>query len=597
MAQCPAHDDRNPSLSLTWTGGDNPLTLMYCFAGCDNQDIMAAIGLRMADLYDKPGTVTYAYTNASGSWADRFVLRDPETKKFSQNIRKKRTDKTPLYRRDLLTRARTEGLPVHLVEGEKDADALIYQGQVATTAPMGAANFDKCAVTPLTGLNVIAIADKDDAGRQWARQVYNHAGSVAASLTFKMAKVGKDVSDHIAAQIPLDDLADPPEGFPYESGAEPSVEEEESGKRQIVLTSAADIKPRRVRWLWQERLALGTLGLLAGREGIGKTTAAYWIVAEITNGTLPGECFGTARNVFIAASEDVWDFTIVPRLIAAGADRSRVFRIEVVTSQGVHSELQLPKDLGGLEAPAKEKDAALLLMDPLISRLSGDLDTHKDQSVRLALEPLVKIADRCRLAVLGTIHHNKSGSTDALQLVMGSKAFTAVARSVHTVVLDPDDETEHRRLFGTPKNNLGRSDLPTLAFTIASHPVETEDGTAWTGKCVWGENSETRINDAIRKTATEETEDSGATAEAVQWLRDYLITERGSKESATIKSAGRSAGHSESALQRARAKLRIITESRGMPRKTWWFLPGDSRVNGHSSSHFTSHVKPQGRVI
>jgi len=83
MAQCPAHDDRNPSLSLTWTGGDNPLTLMYCFAGCDNQDIMAAIGLRMADLYDKPGTVTYAYTNASGSWADRFVLRDPETARRS----------------------------------------------------------------------------------------------------------------------------------------------------------------------------------------------------------------------------------------------------------------------------------------------------------------------------------------------------------------------------------------------------------------------------------------------------------------------------------------------------------------------------------
>jgi DNA primase len=93
-------------------------------------------------------------------------------------------------------------------------DALAYLGYCATTAPIGAANFDKCDVAPLTRLNIIAIADKDDAGRLWARQVYHHAGSVAASLTFKWAAAGKDVSDHIAAQLPITDLADPPEGLP-----------------------------------------------------------------------------------------------------------------------------------------------------------------------------------------------------------------------------------------------------------------------------------------------------------------------------------------------------------------------------------------------
>jgi hypothetical protein len=208
----------------------------------------------------------------------------------------------------------------------------------------------------------------------------------------------------------------------------------------------------------------------------------------------------------------------------------------------------------------------------------------------------VKIAENCRMAVLGIIHHNKSGSTDPLQLVMGSRAFTAVARSVHTVILDPDDESEQRRLFGTPKNNLGRSDMPTLAFTIASHPIETEDGTAWTGKCEWGENSATRISDAIRKTAAKDTEDSGATAEAAQWLKDYLITERGSQESATTKGAGKDAGHSESALQRARTKLKVTTESRGYPRKTWWILPDQdglkwapaSRVNSENTSRVNS---------
>ena len=130
----------------------------------------------------------------------------------------------------------------------------------------------------------------------------------------------------------------------------------------------------------------------------------------------------------------------------------------------------------------------LLLLDPLMSRLSDRLDTYRDAEVRLALEPLAALANRAHLTVLGIIHHNKSGSTDPLQVIMGSRAFTAVARSVHTVILDPDDETNRRRLFGTPKNNLGLSDLPTFSFVIDSFAIETDDGDlAWTGRLLCGE--------------------------------------------------------------------------------------------------------------
>ena len=66
---------------------------------------------------------------------------------------------------------------------------------------------------------------------------------------------------------------------------------------------------------------------------------------------------------------------------------------------------------------------------------------------------------------------------------MASKAFTAVARSVHTVMTDPDDDTGRRRLFGTPKNNLGRNDLPTLSFVIESYEVPTEEGQPIPANC------------------------------------------------------------------------------------------------------------------
>jgi len=215
----------------------------------------------------------------------------------------------------------------------------------------------------------------------------------------------------------------------------------------------------------------------------------------------------------------------------------------------------------------------LLLLDPLMSRLSDRLDTHRDAEVRLALEPLAALANRAHLTVLGIIHHNKSGSTDPLQVIMGSRAFTAVARSVHTVILDPDDETNRRRLFGTPKNNLGLSDLPTFSFVIDSFAIETDDGDlAWTGRLLWGAASPASIHDAMER-ASESSEQKSAAEEAQGWLEDFLTLRGGREESAKIKKAAYGAGHSEKALRSARRRLKIEIEQHGFPRQTWWSLP------------------------
>lgn len=347
-------------------------------------------------------------------------------------------------------------------------------------------------------------------------------------------------------------------------------EHPDTGTRRLVLVAADSIKPRPVFWLWDGRLALGTLGLLAGREGLGKSTLGYWTAARVTRGELEGTYRGVPKSVLVCATEDSWEHTIVPRLIAAGADLARVFRVEVLNALDIHVGLSLPRDLIALERAAGETDAALLLLDPLMSRL-GDLDTHRDAEVRQALEPLVAIADRTGMAVLGVIHHNKSGSTDPLQLVMGSKAFTAVARSVHTVVPDPDDESDTRRLFGTPKNNLGRTDLPTLSFTVVSHAVDTDEGTAWTGRLEWGEEMAGSIGEAMRR-AADSPDDKSAASEAGDWLADHLAIQGGTDDSASIKQAGAKAGHSLSALKRARHRIGATLTAEGFPRRTFWTL-------------------------
>ena len=236
------------------------------------------------------------------------------------------------------------------------------------------------------------------------------------------------------------------------------------GPRTVTLTPASSIQIRPVHWLWKDRVALGTFNLLGGREGIGKSICSYTISAMVTRGELPGDRFGTPKSVLVAVTEDSWEHTIVPRLMAAGANLDRVFRVDVVTGEGVETALSLPRDLKQLEAQILEADAGLIVLDPLLSRLDAALDSHKDAEVRMALEPLVALANKTNTCVIGLIHVNKSSSSDALSALMGSRAFVAVARAVLFVMADPDDES--KRLLGQPKNNLGRSELPPSCFAL-----------------------------------------------------------------------------------------------------------------------------------
>ena len=130
----------------------------------------------------------------------------------------------------------------------------------------------------------------------------------------------------------------------------------------------------------------------------------------------------------MCATEDSWEHTITPRLMAADADLELVYRVDVVTSDGAPGGLTLPADTVTMEAQLREVGAVLLLLDPLMSRLEAALDTHKDSEVRQALEPLTALADRSGVAVLGLIHVNKSRTNDPLSSLMGSRAFAAVSR-------------------------------------------------------------------------------------------------------------------------------------------------------------------------
>jgi hypothetical protein len=339
-------------------------------------------------------------------------------------------------------------------------------------------------------------------------------------------------------------------------------------RRQVVLRSAASIAPRPVRWVWDDgggRIPAGETTLTPGPGGIGKSTVHAWIMAQITHGQLPGVHHGTPRACIICATEDSWARTIVPRLIAASADLDLVYRVDVVES-GRTMRLTLPADLGALEEAIRGREVALVSLDPLMTLVSMELDTHVDRDVRQALEPLSRLADATGCAILANAHFNKGGSADPLMRITGSAAIGQVVRCV--LAFGRDEEAGHC-VLSVAKNNLGRMDLPSLAYRVESATIETDEGPASVGRLVWCGRSERSVSDLLRPAGGEE---PTVLEEAVQWLLEPEILGEGQERlAADIYGAASSEKISERTLRRAAQQV-CQTRREGFGGKVWWKL-------------------------
>jgi putative DNA primase/helicase len=199
VARCPAHDDKDPSLSLRDVGGK---VLVHCHAGCEQGAVveaLKALGLWMESEPHQGRRILaeYSYTDETGQLLYQVVRTDP--KGFFQRrpdgrgdwIHKK-GERQVLYRlREVL-----EAPIVFVVEGEKDAETLRDQGFVATTNAGGAkAPWLPQYTESLRGREVILLPDNDPPGRQRvvtiARALLGHAARI---IVLKLGD-GKDVSE------------------------------------------------------------------------------------------------------------------------------------------------------------------------------------------------------------------------------------------------------------------------------------------------------------------------------------------------------------------------------------------------------------------
>jgi hypothetical protein len=532
---CPAHPDRKSSLGITETPAGH--VLIFCQAGCRTEDVLAAVDLQMRDLYpvqagdrrDDPIVATYPYVDETGQLLfqvlrtanKRFMQRRPDPDHPGKWVYKLDDVRRVLYRLPAVLQAIREGQTIHLVEGEKDVHTVENDGGVGTCNPGGAGKWRPEYTEQLRGAHLVIVADIDPTGvgMRHARTLHQQLQPVAASLLLCQPAAGKDTTDHRLAGLALDELTIvdpnpptptsqavplPPEAI--DGPAEPiSPAAIDNWRTRIRITPASAFKIRAARWLWEERMPLGEICLIAGREGVGKSTFLAWLASAITNGNLPGEYHGQPRAVLYSASEDAWSYTIAPRMLAAGANLDLVYRIDTLDDDGTPGKLILPRDSRYLPEIAEEYKAAALMCDPILSLVDGRINPNQAQELRSALEPLKHAAETAGLAIPALVHFNKTRDVDVLSMIAGSRAWGEVARAALAIAQDRDAE-EYTCIVSQAKNNLGETtNLPNLLYTIdrVLLEAEEEDGRpAKVGRLRWTGETELEAEEVLQRKPT-----------------------------------------------------------------------------------------------
>ena len=252
LACCPAHDDRNPSLSVS--EGDDGTALLKCHTGCTMAAILAAVDLTPRDLFpdkadatpnrnakpqpnaptgrlfasacDAVAELERIHGKRSAMWTYHDAAANPVGLVVRWDRSEGKKDIRPVsrhadgWRVGAMPNPRTlYGLPeletakrVIVTEGEKAADAARSLGFVATTSAGGSQAAKMSNWQPLAGKEVWILPDNDAPGRKYADAVAAtlvrlHPAPVVKVLELPNLPEGGDIVDWIEAHGDTDEAA------------------------------------------------------------------------------------------------------------------------------------------------------------------------------------------------------------------------------------------------------------------------------------------------------------------------------------------------------------------------------------------------------
>lgn len=208
----------------------------------------------------------------------------------------------------------------------------------------------------------------------------------------------------------------------------------------------SDVAATTIDWIWEGRVAKSRITLLDGQPGDSKSTLLMDLVARVSTGTdMPDGTPTEAGDTLILCSEDSLDTTTVPRLLAAGADLSKVHVLSRVPdfANNTKREVSLPGDIAFLHHLVNTKNVKLLIIDPLQTFITKS---------KPSMNALVTLAEETGVAIVAIRHLTKATSGRALLHGRGGIEVVGSARQAHMIVLDPKNPDE--RLMLCTKSNI-----------------------------------------------------------------------------------------------------------------------------------------------
>ena len=362
---------------------------------------------------------------------------------------------------------------------------------------------------------------------------------------------------------------------------------------ELDVLCLADVKPKPIRWLWPNWIAIGKVHCLAGDGGRGKSTVLCDIAARTSRGEAwpDGAQATKSGSVVILAAEDDVEDTLAPRLLAVGADMNCIFTVRSARKPDQsRRSFNLQIDLARLEELLKDKAGVrLMIIDPISSYL-GKVDSHKNAEVRTVLEPLGELAARLGVAVVCNNHFSKAGGT-ANSRIIGSVAFVNQARAAFIVT--PDAEDEFRLLLIPSKMNIAPMKHG-LAYRLEGVTVKADGQTILTSRVSWELGSVTLTADQALAAVAGGSEEISARAEAEIFLTELLAD--GPMPQKRIKEAAEGAGIAWRTVRRAKERLGIRPHKHGMRAGWSWALPNMANRGEDAHQKNMGTFEPDGRL-